>query len=52
MDVKIPLRMDIMNRLFNGSNEYGIGWKNRSVVMNENEYKLIKISKIDCDKWY
>ena len=36
-----------MNRLYNGSNEYGVGWKNRCLVVNGNEYKL----KIDCMKW-
>ena len=41
MEMNIPFKMDIMNRLYNGSNEYGIRWKNRSVVMNGNEYKMI-----------
>ena len=30
-----------MNRLFNGPNKYGVGWKNRCVVANGNEYKMI-----------
>ena len=30
-----------MNRLYNGYNEYGVGWKNRCVVVNGNEYKMI-----------
>ena len=41
MEMNIRFKMDIMNRLYNGSNEYGVGWKNRSVVMNGNEYKMI-----------
>ncbi len=41
MEMRIPFKMDIMNRIYNGSNEYGVGWKNRSVVVNRNEYKLI-----------
>ncbi len=41
MEMNIPLKMDIMNRLWNGSNEYGVRWKNRSIVVNRNEYKLI-----------
>ncbi len=40
MEVRIPFKMDIMNRLYNGSNEYGVGWKNRSVIVNGNEYKI------------
>ena len=47
MDMRIAFRNDIMNRLYNGSNEYGVGWKNRCLVVNGNEYKL----KIDCMKW-
>ena len=41
MEMKIPFRMDIMNRIYNGSNEYGVGWKNRCVIVNGNEYKMI-----------
>ncbi len=44
MEMNIPFRMDIMNRLFNGSNEYGIGWKNRCFLLNNKESLLIK----DC----
>ena len=33
--------MDIMNRLYTSSNEYGIGWKNRCLIVNEHEYKLV-----------
>ena len=40
MDVKIPLRMDIMNRLYTGK-EYGDRWKNHFVVVNGHEYKLM-----------
>ena len=46
MEMNIPFRMDIMNRLYNGCNEYGIGWKNRCVVVNGNEYRLM----FDCMK--
>ena len=41
MEMRIPFRIDIMNRLCNGSNEYGIGWKNRYVIVNGTEYKMI-----------
>ena len=41
MEMNIPFRMDIMNRLYNRCNEYGVSWKNRCVVVNGNEYKLI-----------
>ena len=41
MRVNIPFRMDIMDRLYNGSNEYGVGWKNRSFLLHGNEYKLM-----------
>ena len=47
MEIRILFRMDIMERLWNGYNEYGVGWKNRCVVVNENEYKMI----FDCMKW-
>ena len=46
MEIRIPFRMDIMKRLCNGYNEYGNRWKNRCVVVNENEYKMI----VDCIK--
>ena len=32
IEMRIPFKMDIMNRIYNGSNEYGVGWKNRCVV--------------------
>ena len=41
IEMNIPFKMDIMNRIYTGSNEYGIIWKNRSVVVNGNEYKMI-----------
>ena len=41
MEMNIPFKMDIVNRIFTDSNEYGVGWKNRSVTVNGNEYKLI-----------
>ncbi len=37
IEMNIPFKMDIMNRIYNGSNEYGVGWKNRSVVVKRNE---------------
>ena len=46
MEMNIPFRMDIMNRLYNGFNEYGVGWKNRCVVVNGNGYRLM----FDCMK--
>ena len=47
MEMRITFRNDIMNRLYNGSNEYGVGWKNRCVIVNGNEYNTI----VDCMKW-
>ncbi len=41
MEMNIPFRMDIMNRIFNGCNEYGVGWKSRCLIVNGNEYKTI-----------
>ncbi len=41
MDMRIPFRSDILHRLYTGSNEYGIGWKNRCVKVNDNEYNNI-----------
>ena len=29
--------MDIMNRLYTCSNEYGVGWKNRCLIVNEHD---------------
>ncbi len=46
MEIRIPFRMDIMKRLCNGYNEYGNRWKNRCLVVNENDYKMI----VDCIK--
>ena len=46
IEMNIPFRMDIMNRLYNGFNEYGVGWKNRCVMVNGNEYRLM----FDCMK--
>ena len=37
IEMRVPFKMDIMNRIYNGSNEYGVGWKNRSVVVTRNE---------------
>ena len=41
MELRISFRMDVMNRLYNGSNEFGVGWKNRCLIVNRNEYKLV-----------
>ncbi len=41
IEMRILFKMDIVNRIYTGSNEYGAGWKNRSVIVNRNEYKLI-----------
>ncbi len=41
IEMNIPFRMDIMNRLYNGFNEYGIGWKNRYIVIKKKEYKMM-----------
>ncbi len=41
MEMRIPFKMDIMKRLCNGFNEYGVGWKNRCLMVNEKEYKLM-----------
>ncbi len=41
MEIRIPIRMDIMKRLCNDYNEYGNRWKNRCVVVNGNDYKMI-----------
>ena len=46
MEMRIPFRSDIMNRLYNDSNEYGIGWKNRYIVIKKKEYKMM----FDCVK--
>ena len=45
MEMNLPFRIDIMNELFNGSNEYGIGWKNRCLMVNRKEYKMISVVK-------
>ena len=41
MEMRIPFRMDIMNRLCTGFNEYGNRWKNLCLMVNGNEYKTI-----------
>ena len=46
MEMRIPFRMDIMERLWNGSNEYGVGWRNRWVIVDK--YGCIKL--FDCMK--
>ena len=47
MSLNIPLRSDIFKRFFSQFKEYGTSWKNRCVVVNGNEYKMI----FDCMKW-
>ncbi len=46
MSLNIPLRSDIFKRFFSQFKEYGTSWKNRCVVVNKNEYKMI----YDCMK--
>ena len=41
MEMRIPFRSDILYRLYNNSNENGVGWKNRCVVVNGNECNII-----------
>ena len=41
IEMNIPFRMDIMNRLCTGFNENGVAWQKRCVVVNENEYKVM-----------
>ena len=47
ISLNIPLRSDITKRFFSQFKEYGTSWKNRCVVVNGNEYKMI----FDCMKW-
>ena len=44
-EMNIPFRMDIINKLCNDSNKYGIGWKNRCLIVNRKEYKMISVVK-------
>ena len=54
MEMNIPFRMDIMNRIYTGSNKYGIRWKNRQMIVNGNKYEIlldymnIKLSDLTC----
>ena len=41
---KIPFRDDVVNRLYSGSNAFGAAWKSRCVIVNGNEYNMMK----DC----
>ena len=45
MELRVSFRMDIMNRLYNGSNDYGVGWKKRCIVVNGNDYNLMEYMK-------
>ena len=40
IEMNIPFKMDIMNRLLDG-NEYGNRWKSRFLIVNGNEYQMI-----------
>ena len=44
IEMRIPFQMDILSRLYNGSNEYGVGWKNMCVIVNGNEYNTVSKS--------
>ena len=46
MSLNIPLRSDVFKRFFSQFKEYGTSWKNRCLVVNGNEYKMI----YDCMK--
>ncbi len=41
MSLNIPLRSDVFKRFFSQFKEYGTSWKNRCLVVNGNEYKMI-----------
>ncbi len=43
MEMNIPFRIDILERMSNGFFEYGNRWKNRCVVVNEKKYDLMTI---------
>ena len=45
IEMRIPFRMDIMNRLYNDFNEYGVGWKKRCLMVNGTEYRMKKYVK-------
>ena len=45
IEMRIPFRMDIMNRLYNDFNEYSVGWKNRCLMVNGTEYRMKKYVK-------
>ena len=40
MEMNIPFKMDIVNRLITDSNKYGVGWKNHYLIVNGNECNL------------
>ena len=50
ISLNIPLRNDIFNRFFSQTKEYGIAWKNRCVIVNENEdntfFNFMKLGNI------
>ena len=41
---KIQFRDDVVNRLYSGSNAFSTAWKSRCVIVNGNEYNMMK----DC----
>ena len=52
MEMRVSFRMDIMNRLYTGSNDYGVGWKKRCVVVNGNDYNLMEyMKKLRLNMW-
>ena len=40
MEMNIPFKMDIVNRLITDFNKYGVGWKNHYLIVNGNECNL------------
>ncbi len=52
MEMRIPFKMDIMNRIFNDFNGYGIRWKNRCLMVNGHDYKMMMNYMKLCDMKY
>ena len=42
MEMRIPFRSDIMNRLYTNSSEYGVGWKNRCIMVDGKELPFLQ----------
>ena len=57
MEMHIPFKNDIMNRLYNSSTELGNKWKNRHITIKKTEFSLqfshfiIKLSDLKYDKY-